>query len=470
MSRPPLIIPVENQVRELDPKLLLAALAAQRGFTSILGSHRDIDFRIASFPRGLYLNKSMTDRNLKMFQIMRRLGHLILTWDEEALVHLPPAIYYSRRLSPTAIRYVSHLFAWGEDNADLWRRYPDFPADLPVHVTGNPRNDLLRPELHPFYADQVQAVRERYGDFLLVNTNFNHVNAFFPAQNLFKPARHAGEPLVFGKAGVGMTREFAEALRDQKQAVFEAFLRLIPELARAFPGLAIIVRPHPTEGQDVYRELSSDGGGRIHVTNEGNVVPWLMAAKALIHNGCTTGVEAFVMRTPAFSYRPSVCPAIDDSFYLLPHGLSHQCFTAEELLGRIGEVVAGRLGAADGDARTALVRRYLTGQDGAFACERLLDVLESILRERDELPAPPVPTRALGRLLADGRFLLKRVKSYFPGSHAPPEFHRHRYPDVSGEEMLRRIRRFQSILKNDTRIRIESIAPRIFRISPEQPA
>ena len=27
-----LLIPVENQVRELDPKLLLACIAAQRGF------------------------------------------------------------------------------------------------------------------------------------------------------------------------------------------------------------------------------------------------------------------------------------------------------------------------------------------------------------------------------------------------------------------------------------------------------
>lgn len=465
MSRPPLIIPVENQVRELDPKLLLAAVAARRGFTSILGSHREVDFRIAAFPRGLYLNKSFTDRNLKMFRIMRRLGHLILTWDEEALVHLPPAIYYSRRLSPTAIRCVSHLFAWGEDNAELWRRYPEFPAGLPIHVTGNPRNDLLRPELHPFYADQVRALRERYGDFLLVNTNFNHVNAFFPAQNLFRPAQTPGEPPVFGKAGVGMTREFAEALRDQKQAVFEAFLRLIPELARAFPQLAVVVRPHPTEGQEVYKGLAA-GNGRVHVTNEGNVVPWLMAARALVHNGCTTGVEAFVMRTPAFSYRPSICPAIDDSFYVLPHGLSHQCLTAEELLDRIRAVLDGRLGAADGDARSALVHRYLTGQDGALACERMVDVLETIVQERPELPSPPLPTRVLGRVLADGRFLVKRLKAYYPGSHAPPEFHRHRYPDVTGEEMLRRIRRFQDILGDDTPIRVEPIAPRIFRISP----
>jgi hypothetical protein len=36
----PLIIPVENQVRELDPKLLLACVAAKRGFTCIIGSHR----------------------------------------------------------------------------------------------------------------------------------------------------------------------------------------------------------------------------------------------------------------------------------------------------------------------------------------------------------------------------------------------------------------------------------------------
>ncbi len=60
-----LIIPVENQVRELDPKLLLACIAARRGFTAIIGSHRAIDLRISSFPRSLYLNKSMTDRNLK---------------------------------------------------------------------------------------------------------------------------------------------------------------------------------------------------------------------------------------------------------------------------------------------------------------------------------------------------------------------------------------------------------------------
>jgi surface carbohydrate biosynthesis protein len=465
-SKPPLIIPVENQVRELDPKLLLACIAARRGFVSIIGSHREIDFRIASFPRGLYLNKSMTERNLKMFQIMRRLGHAILTWDEEALIHLPPDIYYSRRLSPVAIRYISHLFAWGEENADLWRSYPDFPEALPIHVTGNPRNDMLRPELHAFYESEVRAIQDRYGDYLLVNTNFNHVNAFFPAQNLFKPVKRPGESPPLGKAGVGMPREFAQALHNQKLAVFKAFQSLIPELSRAFPHLSIIVRPHPTEGQDVYRQLS-DGNRRIHVTNDGNVVPWLQGAKALVHNGCTTGVEAYVMRTPAFSYRPSVNEAIDNTFYVLSHGLSHQCFSPPDLIDGIQRVLDGTLGAAGGEARSALVQRYLTGQEGDLACERMIDVVESLAEKRPFLPMPPLSGRLFGAVMAQSRFLIKRVKSYFPGSHAPPEFHRHRYPGITLDELRRRIRRFQDILRDQTPISVETITPQIFRIHPD---
>jgi surface carbohydrate biosynthesis protein len=465
LSKAPLIIPVENQVRELDPKLLLACIAARQGFSSIIGSHREVDFRIASFPRGLYLNKSMTERNLKMFQIMHRIGHSILTWDEEALVHLPPDIYYSRRLSPVAIRYVSHLFAWGENNADLWRRYTHLPQQLPIHVTGNPRNDMLRPELHAFYEDEVRAIHERYGDYLLVNTNFNHVNAFFSAQNLFKPATHPGETPQFGKAGVGMTLQFAEALRDQKQAVFEAFQALIPELPRAFPRLSIIVRPHPTEGQDAYRRLAS-GNSRIHVTNEGNVVPWLLGAKALVHNGCTTGVEAFVMRIPAFSFRPSVSEAIDTTFYVLPHGLSHQCFATAELIEGIQQVLDGKLGAAGGEERAALVKRYLSGQEGALACERMVDVLQAITEKCLDLPAPPLSSRLSGILMAQSRVLIKRVKSYFPGSHAPPEFHRHRYPGITLEELRRRVWRFQQILGDETRISAEAITPQIFSVRP----
>ena len=184
-----LLIPVENQVREFDAKLLLAFIAAKRGFSSVIGSRREMEFRIASFPRSLYLSKSMTIRSALLFKVAHKVGHHIVAWDEEALVHLPPETYFSDRLSPASIRYVSHLLAWGQGNANLWRQYPNLPSGIPIHLTGNPRVDMLRPEMRPFFAEDVEKIRKSCGNFILVNTNFNHVNAFSPEMNLFTSGR-----------------------------------------------------------------------------------------------------------------------------------------------------------------------------------------------------------------------------------------------------------------------------------------
>ncbi len=460
-----LIIPVENQVRELDPKLLLACIAAKRGFSVIIGSHREIDLRINYFPRSLYLNKSMTERNLKMFKIMQKLGHEILTWDEEALVHLPAETYYSRRLSPTAIRYNSHLFAWGDDNAELWRQYPHIPADMPIHVTGNPRSDMLRPELRSFYEPETAELRKTYGRIILVNTNFNHVNAFFPAQNLFRPANNAGEEPQFGKAAVGMSREFAEGLRDHKEAIFDAFKKLIPILDRTYPEHTIIVRPHPTENQQAYMDIAKDCQ-RVKVTNEGNVVPWLMATDVVIHNGCTTGVEAYMMDVPAISFRAKVNETYDMGFYRLPNLISHQCFDIDQLHATLGQIFKGELGVAGGAERKALVNHYLAAQDGPLSCERIVDVLEQKMKIRPDLPKPPLLDRIAGRVSANSRRIYKNIKQYLPGTHAPPVFHRHRYPGISLQELMNRIQKVQQALGDANKIDAEKISDQIFLIKP----
>jgi surface carbohydrate biosynthesis protein len=460
----PLIIPVENQVRELDPKLLLACIAAKRGFSSIIGSHRKIDFRIASLPRSLYLCKSFTVMNLTMFRIMHKLGQKIVSWDEEALVHLPADMYFSRRLSPLSLKYVSHLFAWGKDNASLWRQYPQMPAEKPIHITGNPRGDLLRAEMCSFYKNDADELRSKYGEFILVNTNFNHVNAFYPSQNLFKPMVNQGKKKKIGKAAKGMSPEFAEALRDHKQMLFDYFKKLIPELEAEFPGFTVIVRPHPTESPDVYHQIAASCK-RVRVTNEGNVVPWLMAAKALIHNGCTTAVEAYSMGIPAISYRPSINEDIDQGFYPLPNQLSYQCFSDQELKDTLGRILDGQLGAAGGDDRKEIFDRYIVAQDGPLACERMVDVLEEISRGRTELPKPALLTHLAGWMLANGRQVIKWIRRYLPGSHAPPEFHRHRYPGITLEELRERISLFQKTLGDTTELKAEQIDDQIFRIS-----
>jgi surface carbohydrate biosynthesis protein len=362
------------------------------------------------------------------------------------------------------MHYVSHLFAWGEDNAELWRQYPDLPAGMPIHVTGNPRGDLLRPEIRVFYQRDAETIRNTYGDFILINTNFNHVNAFHPAQNLFQPVKEPGEKPRFGQAARGMSREYAEGLRDHKQAVFRDFQQLIPALEKAFPEHTIIVRPHPTENQEIYRQVTAQCQ-QVQVTNEGNVVPWLMATRAVIHNGCTTGVEAYFMGLPAISYRMTVNDYYDYGFYQLPNRLSYQCFDFDELRETLGKILVGEIGVAGGEERAALANNHLAAKDGPLACGRIVDVLQTMVDSTSQMDKPPFRDRLEGHFEAAIRRVGRGLAPYLPGSHKSPKFERHRYPEISIEEVRLRIARFQRVLSDNGELHVDQIGKRLFRIS-----
>jgi len=462
-TRASLIIPVENQVRELDPKLLLACIAAKQGFSSYIGSRLELDFRIASLPRSIYLSKSMTARSIKMFRIMRKLGHEIAVWDEEALVHMQPETYFTRRLAVDAIKHVSTLFAWGRENVDLWNQYPELPKGLPIHTTGNPRGDMLRPELRDYFKDEVDALRKQHGDFILINTNFSNVNAFVPSLNLFLPEKTPSVDKKYARGAVGMSREFAEGLHDFKQAVFDDFRQMIPAIERFFPDHTIIVRPHPIENMDVYNDIAANCS-RVKVINEGNVIPWLLASKVLVHNSCTTGIEAFILGVPALTYMASRDAYYDEGFYLLPNKLSHQCSTSEELQTSLGKVLAGELGAAAGSDRTKLIEYYLEALDGPLACERITDLLIAIADNWAASHTPPIHRRVEGWYQANWRRLVKWYKSFLPGSKYRPEFQRHRYPSLALDEIKNRVSRIQRLLHAKEKLVVTQVSEHIFKI------
>ena len=93
--------------------------------------------------------------------------------------------YYAWRYSEDTFKVIDRVFAWGADDAEFFAGYPGY-SGAPLHVTGNPRIDLLRPEVRGYFAPEVEALKRRYGDFILVNTNFSFVNNFVPALNLIQ--------------------------------------------------------------------------------------------------------------------------------------------------------------------------------------------------------------------------------------------------------------------------------------------
>jgi hypothetical protein len=214
----------------------------------------------------------------------------------------------------------------------------------------------------------------------------------------------------------------------------------------------------------VYKEIATHCS-RVHVTNDGNVVPWILATKAVLHNGCTTGVEAFVMGVPAISYRESISEDYDNGFYRLPNAVSHQCFNFAELKDMIHQIISGKLGVADGNERQALVKRHLASQEGPLACEKMVAVLAAAIAKQEDDDRPSWWDCLQRRLIADGYHLYKSLKPMLPGSHNRPEFQKHRYPGISLDQLKRKIKRIQNILNDTTRLKVEKLSDVLFRIS-----
>jgi surface carbohydrate biosynthesis protein len=159
---------------------------------------------MGSLPRGVYLAKSMRQMSERMFGIIPKLGHSIVAWDEEGLVRFPDPFYYQRRLSAKALQNVDALLAWGPDDARAFSAYPGYPG-CPIRVTGNPRIDLIRPELRGFFDSEVAEIRARHGKFVLVNTNFSGLNHFHDGlselkRNLTPGSGVEPDPFMVGRA------------------------------------------------------------------------------------------------------------------------------------------------------------------------------------------------------------------------------------------------------------------------------
>jgi hypothetical protein len=64
------------------------------------------------------------------------------------------------------------------------------------------------------------------------------------------------------------------------------------------------------------------------------------------------------------------------------------------------------------------------------------------------------------------RTLKRKFKARLPRARNKPEFHRHRYPEISLEDMGERISRFQQVLGDPKKLKVEKILGQFFRISP----
>ena len=167
---------------------------------------------------------------------------------------------------------------------------------------------------------------------------------------------------------------------------------MLRDLAASGAVEKIVIRPHPVENHDVWREWAKPLN--IDVRYEGSANNWMMAADAVVHPGCTTGMEGLLLDRAVFSYVPDA----DSEFIGEQDRASEWVTNAEELSNGLARV----RGLDQQDVRKGFapqrerLRNSIVNVEPPYAADRILDELERI----DVRPVRPAQVGVGGGFVA----------------------------------------------------------------------
>jgi surface carbohydrate biosynthesis protein len=263
------------------------------------------------------------------------------------------------------VALVDYVFAWSEKHAEIIREnYPDQSGK--VVSVGTPRVDLLRSELRGLYEREASQLRERFGRFILMPSNFAAViNVRGDNYTIQQMWRHG---YIKDK---NEEQEFLDGLEHERSNL-TGFVNVFKRIRAEFPEHALVVRPHPIDRHEFWHEAAKSIDN-VHVVYEGSITPWLQAADAIFHCGCSTGMEARVMERCSVAYHPD----FDKRFDNLPSTEIGPVVYDEDSLISFIRAAIDNSGNCELDLSD--IEKFITSLDGRFASEKMLDAIDDVV-------------------------------------------------------------------------------------------
>ena len=369
-----LYLPVETTARELAGKVLLAAMATERGWLVVIRDWHKISQWIASRPAGAVVAISIPEDTAGRIRSFRRAGHRVINICEENIVYPDGRDYCHRKVGPSALAALDLMMVSGARNYAHLQEFRPEGTDK-YRVTGNPRFDTLLPGFRAAYERHSDDLRKRFGRFLLVNTNFSRINPFKSHTDVF--AEMSARDQFADDSHASFYREHIAYKARQAAALKDALIEIAA--ARVFD--TIVLRPHPSENQNTWRQWANPLGIEVHYDLTAN--DWMVASDAVLHTGCTTGIEGLLLDRPVASFVPEHgSKMLNQADEVSHHAASADAFLA--LYASWRGLTKTELRAAFGEQRSHL-GSLIANQPAPLASDRIMEAIDQL----DVADAPP---------------------------------------------------------------------------------
>ena len=292
-------IDVETSSRELDAKLLLGIIAASRGHNVVVSHLTEIllGFESGFLSPGIFHTTSLAPSNDKILRHdkINDNGSRITSIDEEGgLIDKGYDKFSKLRYSEKTLEQSAAVFGWGlEDTETLKRVYPN--QSKKIFKTGSPRADLWSKNFFKYW-DSPKNIPQR--PYLLISSNMFSASRFRPFYQNINHLKNLG---FFQRDPEFFFDQFKMEAEDNQKTL--NFIYAINYLAKHNNGFDIVLRPHPVENIEAWKVFLEDIPN-VYVENNNCISPWINNSFAIMHNSCTSAIEASIFGKPIITYTP----------------------------------------------------------------------------------------------------------------------------------------------------------------------
>lgn len=369
-------IHVESSSRELDSKLLLGILAASKGHHVMISNLSNFirSMKLGLLEPGIFHTKSLTPADDKIFRHQKIIENnfQLTSLDEEGgLVDFNYEKFAVTRYSNRTIEQSSAVFGWGSKDVDTLKKiYPKHSSK--IHKTGSPRADLWKSFFYSYWGVPKKLPQK---PFILVSSNLGIFNNKKRISQLIEWFKKAG----YYQRDPELMKRHLNWMVDEGKMMLH-YIDAIKILAKNNNLFEIVLRPHPVEGSELWKVLLEDTPN-VHVINEGPITPWVNSSFAVLHNGCTTSIEASISGKPVITFIPF------EQVYNrgMANELGHLVKNENELLLKVNELFQESRSIdfknKEQDVNLKLNEKVFI-DDSELAVEKIINVWESLESEK----------------------------------------------------------------------------------------
>lgn len=460
MSKTNIVFGLETTSRELDARLALASLHARRDRRIFIAGGLTGQRLATDFEGALCVGKHLihpTATTPTAYVNAKRNGSVMVHLAEEGGVFMGDESDWrwdlNHQLVPELLQAEDFVCTWGDFQRDHYRKRAPEPGN--IRTTGHPRFDLYKPRFRAIYDAERDELRRRFGRFVLWCSNFGMVNDPEGPFNTFSPM------MGYIPENDDVRLRFIERWAYQ-QRTFAEYIQLFHKLSRARPDINFVVRPHPSDNVDFLR-WSFRGVRNIHVVQEKTVAPWLLAAEAMLHDGCTTGLEAYLLGCPIVNFRP-----VEDGsqVFYLPNLFGHRSSKQADAIAAIETILESPPSREPSNDNVPLRAQNLLAnfsEDSFASFTAVLNEAERTLadRRRSTRWSRTLANEARSLAVEEAKHLVRRAVSprrYRTAMHA-----RQRFPGFHKATIGRRLERLAVI--TGTRLEARLHGPNLLELN-----